>query len=65
MSREPINPPPPPPPPEAAEGGARRPWRKPRLRLVEFTITKGVPDNRAVNTYTEWPPGSHYDPNLS
>ncbi len=33
MSSEQIYPPPPPP---EAKGGAKRPWSKPRLRLVNF-----------------------------
>ena len=61
MSSEQINPPPPPP---EAEGGARRPWMKPRLRLVEFAATEGPP-TASVNTYTELPGGSRYDPNVS
>ena len=37
MSSEQIYPPPPPPPPPPeAKGGAKRPWSKPRLRLVNF-----------------------------
>ena len=43
----------------------KRPWIKPRLRLVEFAATKGGV-NAGFNPWTET--GSHnfgYDPNLS
>ena len=29
-------------PPSEAEGGAEKPWRKPKLHLMDFASTKGA-----------------------
>ena len=59
--------PPPPPSPELSEEGAKKPWRKPQIRLVRFGITLGAP---RVGTFAadEHPLGFQegtYDPNIS
>ena len=61
------------PKPDAEPKPARkRPWVKPRVRLVEFAKTKGLGTYASVNVYVEGTPGNHgglnissYDPNLS
>ena len=35
----------------------KRPWRKPRVRLMEFVITKGQGTHPSVNAYVEGLPG--------
>ena len=43
----------------------KRPWRKPRVRLVEFAATKGS-TNKGANVWTEDAVHANaYDPNLS
>ena len=49
----------------------KRPWIKPRVRLVEFSITKGA-DFAGVRVFVENQPGTFgginaggYDPNIS
>ena len=50
----------------------KRPWRKPRVRVMEFVITKGFGSHPSVNAYVEGLPGDQgglniasYDPNIS
>ena len=45
----------------------KRPWRKPRLLLVEFAATKGAGVTRGNHYYLEGsnPLSRAYDPNLS
>ena len=52
------------PPPPEAEGAAKKPWRKPRLRLVEFLKTEGNP-TRATRFVAERNDPNTYDPNVS
>ena len=52
----------PPPPPEAeAEGEAKKPWRKPRLRMVSFSL-KGTKTGNTAGVDESDP---FYTPNIS
>ena len=60
-----------PPPPPEAEGGAKRPWCKPRAHLVDFTVTKADGTRTSLSSHFESPPFApghtsySYDPNIS
>ncbi len=45
----------------------KRPWRKPRVRLVEFAATKGagVRASTTANNEGSHPTSHRYDPNIS
>ena len=55
------------PPPELSEEGAKKPWRKPQIRLVRFRTTLGAP---RAGTFAAGEEDSTfkrgtYDPNIS
>ena len=58
MSSEKIDPPPP------RRGCRRKPWSKPRLRLVEFIKTEGNPTAGTWAAAEQGDPNT-YDPNVS
>ena len=60
MSSEQITPPPP-----EAERAAKKPWRKPRLMLVEFATTESVHKAGTSNVSEPAPHKANYDPNFS
>ena len=44
----------------------KRPWRKPRVYLVDFAQTEGLPTQGGVDPYVESEPFyAAYDPNIS
>ena len=59
MSSEQLTPPPP-----EGERTAKKPWRKPRLRLVKFFKTRGNP-TRGTWAAPEAGDPNTYDPNVS
>ena len=68
MHSEKINPP----PPRGLTDKPKRPWRKPRLLLVEFSILKTEGSPAAPGTHVRFEgspfmgiPNAPYDPNLS
>ena len=51
-------------PPPGGERTAKKPWRKPRLRLVEFFKTEGNPTAGTWAAAEQGDPNT-YDPNIS